>query len=121
MRNHFGVNRLGQIAARAALADQDYLHEVVAKVAAGRDRIAQIAAASGLASIRSATNFVAVDCGRDGAYALGVLKALEARGVFVRKPTARGLDQHIRISAGRPEELDALAEMLPLALMDASG
>ena len=119
VRNHFGVNRLGQVAARVALADQPYLNEVVAKVAAGRIRIAEIAAAAGLASIPSSTNFVAVDCGRDGAYALAVLKALEARGVFVRKPMAPGLDRHIRISVGRPEELDVLAEVLPPALRDA--
>ncbi len=118
VRNHFGVTRLSQIAAQAALEDQDYLRSVVALVAAGRDRIAGIAAACGLATVESATNFVAIDCGRDGAYALAVLKALEARQVFVRKPMAPGLDRHIRISVGRPEELDILAERLPLALAD---
>lgn len=120
VRNHFGVTRLGQVAALAALADQAYLAEVVANVAAGRERIAEIAAASGLASVESATNFVAVDCGRDGGFALGVLRALEARRIFVRKPMAPGLDQHIRISVGRPQELDYLAEQLPAALADAS-
>jgi len=120
VRNHFGVTRLGQVAAHAAPADQPYLRDVVAKVAAGRSRIADIAAASGLRSVESATNFVAVDCGRDGAFALGVLKALEARQVFVRKPMAPGLAQHIRISVGRPEELDYLAEQLPFALSDAA-
>jgi histidinol-phosphate aminotransferase len=120
VRNHFGVTRLGQVAALAALADQAYLSEVVANVAAGRDRIMAIAATNGLASVESATNFVAVDCGRDGAYALLVLKALEARRIFVRKPMAPGLDQHIRISVGRVEELDYLAGQLPLALAEAS-
>lgn len=119
VRNHFGVTRLSQIAARAALADQDWLRDVVARVVAGRARIAEIAAASGLSAIESATNFVAIDCGGDGAHALKVLKALEARQVFVRKPMAPGLDQHIRISVGRPEELDLVAERLPLALADA--
>lgn len=121
VRNHFGVTRLSQVAAMAALADQDWLARVVAQVAAGRERIYAIAADSGLSAVRSATNFVAVDCGRDGDYALGVLRALEARGVFVRKPTAPGLDRHIRISVGRPEELDVVAAELPLALRDAAG
>lgn len=120
VRNHFGVTRLGQVGALAALADQAYLRGVVAQVAAGRARLASIAAANGLASIESATNFVAVDCGRDGDFALRVLKALELRQVFVRKPMAPGLDQHIRISVGRAEELDYLAEQLPLAMAEAA-
>jgi histidinol-phosphate aminotransferase len=106
------------VAAIAALEDQAWLRDVVAKVAAGRDRIAEIAAANELKSIPSATNFVAIDCGRDGAYALGVLKALEARGVFVRKPMAPVLDRCIRASVGLPAELDIFAEELPRALRD---
>lgn len=119
VRNHFGVTRLSQVAALAALADQEWLRQVVAKVAAGRERIYAIAAANGLAAVPSATNFVVTDCGHDGDYAMRVLKALEARGVFVRKPMAPGLDRHIRISVGRPEELDVVASELPRALSDA--
>ncbi|WP_055049462.1 pyridoxal phosphate-dependent aminotransferase [Devosia sp. A16] len=120
VRNHFGVTRLSQVAAMAALADQAWLAEVVAKVAAGRERLYAIATENGLASVPSATNFVAIDCGRDGAYAMEVLRALERRGVFVRKPMAPGLDRHIRISVGRPEELDVVAAELPAALQDAA-
>ena len=39
LRNHFGVTRMSQIAAFAALGDQDWLADVVRKVAAARDRI----------------------------------------------------------------------------------
>ncbi len=116
VRNHFGVTRLSQVAAMAALADRDWLAQVVANVVAGRERIYAIGAENGLAAVTSATNFVAVDCGRDGDYAMRVLKGLEARGVFVRKPMAPGLDRHIRISVGRPEELDVVAAELPKAL-----
>ncbi|MHB1103252.1 MAG: pyridoxal phosphate-dependent aminotransferase [Devosia sp.] len=119
VRNHFGVNRMAQVSAQAALTDQSYLRSVVARVAEGRERIARIARNNNLAAIASATNFVAVDCGRDGAYALAVLKALAARGVFVRKPMAPILDRCIRISVGLPEELDIVAEELPGALRDA--
>ena len=48
-----------------------------------------------------------------------MLKALERRGVFVRKPMAPGLDRHIRISVGRDEELDVVAAELPGALREA--
>ncbi|SFZ82758.1 histidinol-phosphate aminotransferase [Devosia enhydra] len=121
VRNHFGVTRMGQVAALAALEDQAWLTEVVQRITAARDRIGAIAADSGLVALPSATNFVAVDCGRDGAYALAVLKALEARGVFVRKPMAHPLDRCIRISAGLPADLDILADELPRALKAADG
>ncbi|HEY0854741.1 MAG TPA: pyridoxal phosphate-dependent aminotransferase, partial [Devosia sp.] len=71
-------------------------------------------------SVPSATNFVAIDCGRDGAFAMKVLKALEARGVFVRKPMAPGLDRCIRVSVGPAAELDVFAAEFPLALHDAA-
>ena len=116
VRNHFGVTRLSQIAALAALEHQAWLHEVVAKVAAGRDRLEAIAVDNGLAFVTSATNFVAIDCGRDGAFALSVLRKLEARGVFVRKPMAPGLDRCIRVSVGLDAEMDVFAEELPGAL-----
>lgn len=121
VRNHYGVSRMAQIAGLAALRDQTYLHEVVAKVAAGRERIAGIARANGLSPIPSATNFVTVDCGRDGAFAMKIMQALLSRDVFIRKPMVPVLDRCIRISVGLPHELDILAEELPGALAAARG
>lgn len=121
VRNHFGVNRLAQAAALAALADQDYLSATVTAIAEARDRIATIAQTNGLRALPSATNFVAVDCGRDGDYAALVLTELAQRGVFIRKPMTNGLDHHIRISAAPQAALDILAETLPAALRAAYG
>jgi histidinol-phosphate aminotransferase len=120
IRNHFGVNRLGQIAALAALADQHYLTMAVRKIAEARHRIGAIAAANGLKALPSATNFVAIDCGRDGHFAKRVLDELVARDVFVRMPSVRPLDRCIRVSAGRAGDLDLLAEALPQALRAAA-
>lgn len=119
VRNHYGINKMAQVSGLAALADQAYLHEAVARIAAARDRIAAIARDNGLKPIPSATNFVAVDCGADGAFALKVLQGLLDRGIFVRKPIAPGLDRCIRISAGLDDQLDMLAEELPKALAQA--
>lgn len=116
IRDHYGVSRMAQIAGLAALSDQAYLHEVIAKVAAGRERIAGIARENGLSPIPSATNFVTIDCGRDGAFALKVLQNLIARGIFIRKPMAPRLDRCIRISVGLADELTLFAEELPGAL-----
>ncbi len=116
IRNHFDVTRMSQAGAMAALADQDFLREAVAKIAAARARIGEIAEANGLQAIASATNFVAVDCGRDGGYARRVLSALIDAGIFVRMPGVAPLDRCIRISAGTARDLDLLADALPGAL-----
>ncbi|MBC2835716.1 pyridoxal phosphate-dependent aminotransferase [Paragemmobacter straminiformis] len=121
VRNHFGLGRVAQAGAIAALADQAWLAGVKAKVVEARDRIAVIAGANGLRPLPSATNFVTVDCGRDGDFARRVLGGLIERGVFVRMPGVAPLDRCIRISCGREADLAVLAEMLPLALKAARG
>jgi len=116
IRNHYGINRVGQIGALAALADQVYLAEAVAKIARARERIAEIAIANGLAPIPSAANFVTLDCRRDGAFAKRVMEALIARDVFVRMPSVAPLNRCIRVSCGREEDLVLFAAELPTAL-----
>lgn len=120
IRNHFGVTKLGQVAGIAALADQGHLHSVVGKVAAAREQIAAIAKRNGLTPLPSATNFVTIDCGRDGAHAKRVLDALVASGVFVRMPGVAPLNRCIRVTAGTAEDLSIFAEELPKALKAAS-
>jgi histidinol-phosphate aminotransferase len=116
VRNHYGMTRMAQAAGLAALADQAYLGEVVKRVAAARDRIATTAHANGLMPLPSATNFVTVDCGRDGAFAKRVLDALLDADIFVRKPMAPGLDRCIRITAGPDADIGLLEAALPAAL-----
>jgi histidinol-phosphate aminotransferase len=119
IRNHFGITRMGQIAGVAALADQNHLRSVVARIETARGQIAAIARENGLTPLPSATNFVTIDCGRDGEYAKRILDALVANGVFVRMPGIAPLNRCIRITAGMPEDLAVLAEELPRALQAA--
>ncbi|WP_151720732.1 pyridoxal phosphate-dependent aminotransferase [Gemmobacter serpentinus] len=119
VRNHFGMGRIAQAGALAALADQDWLREVKARVSAARDEIARIATENGLSPLPSATNFVTIDCGQDGAFARKVLTALVARGIFIRMPFVAPHDRCIRVSCGDATALAAFAEALPLALIDA--
>ncbi len=116
IRNHFGMNRSAQIGALAALLDQDWLRETVAKVRIARDELGVIARQNGLVALPSATNFVAIDCGRDGAYARRVLAELEKRGIFARMPGVAPMDRCIRVSCAPKAELELFAEALPEAL-----
>ncbi len=116
VRNHFGMNRSAQAGALAALADQAWLTEVKDRVAQARTRIAQIAQENGLLPLPSATNFVTLDCGHDGAFAKAVLDGLVARGIFVRMPFVAPQNRCIRISCGTGDDLNALAAALPDAI-----
>ncbi len=116
VRNHFGMSRIGQAGALAALADTDYLTHIQRLTIKARKRLSAIAAANGLVPLPSATNFVTMDCGRDGAYARAVLAALIAQGIFVRMPGVAPLDRCIRVSLGTDAALDAFEAALPRAL-----
>lgn len=116
IRNHYGINRVGQIGALVALQDQDYLAEAIARIARARDIISAIARDNGLEPLPSAANFVTIDCGRDGAFAKRVLDGVLERDVFARMPGVAPLNRCIRVSCGRDEDLAVFAEVLPLAL-----
>ncbi|WP_317055694.1 pyridoxal phosphate-dependent aminotransferase [Roseovarius rhodophyticola] len=121
IRNHFGMNRVAQIGAPVALQDAQWLAKTCADVAAARDRISEIASGNGLLALPSATNFVAVECGLDGAFARRVLAALVEQGVFVRMPFVAPQDRCIRISCGPKADMELLEKTLPKALQIARG
>ena len=79
-------------------------------------RISEIARDNGLTALPTAANFVAIDCGRDDAYAKAVLDGLIDVGVFVRMPFVAPQNRCIRISAGTEADLDILAEALSRVL-----
>ncbi|MEK9642651.1 MAG: pyridoxal phosphate-dependent aminotransferase [Paracoccaceae bacterium] len=116
IRNHFGMNRVAQIGAIAALSDQQWVSHLRDEVSEARARIGEIAAQNGLSIIASATNFVSIDCGRDGGFAKAVLANLVREGIFVRMPFVAPQDRCIRVSAGPKADLDLFAKILPKAL-----
>ncbi len=116
IRNHFGMSRISQAGALAALADRAYLAEVVKRIEAARRDLSHIARRHGLTPLASATNFVTIDCGADGAFARKVLAELVARDIFVRMPFVAPHDRCIRVSCGRSQDLARFAAALPDAL-----
>jgi histidinol-phosphate aminotransferase len=119
VRDHFGMSRVSQAGALAALADQGWLREVQARTVTARARLSAIAKANGLRPLPSATNFVTIDCGRDGDHARKVLAELGQRGIFIRMPGVAPLERCIRISLGDDATLDLLEDALPLTLQAA--
>ncbi len=119
VRNHFGIGRIAQAGALAALKDADHLADVRAQVARARDTLADIAARNGLRALPSATNFVAIDCGNGDERARAILGALMAQDIFVRMPFVAPQNRCIRVSVGDAAALDAFAQALPVALRKA--
>lgn len=120
VRNHYGINRVGQIGAKAALADGDHLTRVRADVAAAREHLARIARGCGLEPLASDAAFVAMRCPEGAAYANRLLQALIERDVFVRKPMVPQLADLIRVSVGRNDELDLFQVALKAARAELS-
>lgn len=116
IRNHFGVSLPTQAGALAALNDREHLKASIAFNVRAREELARIADANGLRALPSATNFVAIDCGGDGALSQAVLEALGELDIFVRRPGVAPLDRCIRVSAGTDDDLALFAEALPQAL-----
>ena len=119
IRNHFGMARISQAGALAALGDQAHLRKTLARVAEARNEIARIVRENALVPLPSAANFITADCGHDGDFARALVAGLAKRGVFVRMPFVAPEDRCIRISAGTAQDLDALATALPAALEEA--
>ena len=83
---------------------------------AGREMLGEIARDHGFTPLPSATNFVTMDCGRDGAFARLVLAELLSRNVFARMPGAPPLDRCIRVSTSSKSDLEIFRAALTPAL-----
>ena len=117
IRQHFGVNRNGQIAALASLEDDAFIEHVVAEVARGRNDYYALAAKHGLRAVPSLTNFVCIEIGTR-AQAEQFLEDMLRRGVFLRKPLAPPLDGYVRVTVGTPEERAQFAKIFSEAIND---
>jgi histidinol-phosphate aminotransferase len=111
IKQPYNVSVAAAAAAIAALEDLAWLEERVRRIVQERERLVQFL--SDLPYLRpypSQANFVLCQVvERD---ALQLKKALEQEGILVRHFAKPGLNDHIRISAGRPEEIDILVATL---------
>lgn len=120
VRNHFGLGRVAQAGALAALGDTAHVARVRDQVVQARAAFGATAVKNGLQPLDSATNFLTIDCGRDGGFARSVRDALAAEGVFVRMPFVAPHDRCIRVSLGSDEACAVFADALPRALSAAA-
>ncbi len=107
IKQPYNINVAASLAAVASLADKEWLQEKVQLLVAEKERLfAELGTISYLNPFPSQSNFIL--CRVNGRDAQTLKQALEQAGILVRYFNKPGLDNCIRISAGRQEETDRL-------------
>ena len=112
-REPFNVNSLGQLAASAAIKDQNFINICKEKNRQGLEQFYEFCRQYQLDFYPTQTNFILIDCKIDGNQ---VFQSLLERGYIVRSGKALGFPTAVRITVGSFEQnegvLKALGEFL---------
>jgi histidinol-phosphate aminotransferase len=101
VRQPFNTGTLSQVAALAALDDEEFLHRTQDTVAEGLVYLYQEIERMGLNYVPTQANFFLIEVPTD---AKTIYEAMLRRGVIVRPMNSYGMARYIRINAGLPEE-----------------
>ncbi|MFF0952882.1 histidinol-phosphate transaminase [Rhizobium leguminosarum] len=107
----FNVNAAAQLAAVAALDDENWMRNSVASVVKERERMAGEITALGFFVPESQTNFLFIDVGCDSSIAF---EHLLSHGVIVKPWKEQGFASFIRVTVGLPTENDRFLDALRL-------
>lgn len=102
IRPPFNVNMVGQVAAVAALADQQFIRSSVQANRRGKIYLANELENRGVTVIPSAANFLLIKVAPYSGKT--IFQRLLTRGVIVRPLDEYGLPEYIRVSIGKPDE-----------------
>jgi histidinol-phosphate aminotransferase len=109
--NPGSVSLLSQVAARAAMEDQEAVREVGRLIAQQREYLSTAISALGLTVVRSQTNFILVDfvTAED---AVSAFEFLRKHRLVVRPMGGYGLPSCLRITIGTGEQMQMTAQTL---------
>lgn len=113
VRQPFNVSTLGQIAAAAALEDQEHVAWCLRENQTQMGRLIEFCSKKSLNYIPSVGNFVAVEFGPQ---AEAIHQSLLQKGVIVRPLENYAMPNHLRITLGRDYEMDELFTTLEALL-----
>lgn len=116
-REPFNVNSLAQVAAIAALGDEDHIRATVENNRRGLDRLTHALEENGAKVCETYANFVFADLGRSSR---DVFQALLKKGIIIRSGEIFCTPTCARVSVGTEEEMNAFIAELPAALASAS-
>jgi histidinol-phosphate aminotransferase len=104
--NSYPTDLLSQKIGEIAVGDVAYYERITRKIVETRDRFSAAAEALGWRVLPSKANFVFTSL--PGTQGETVYKRLKERGILVRYFDTKGIREFVRISVGRPEEMDRL-------------
>jgi len=105
----FEVNRLAQVAAYAALDDEEYLQMVVSENKKALDTLSEYFTEKGWHYYKSFANFIWVDTGMDSKK---LFEDLQKKGIIIRPGFLWGWDTWLRISTGTEEQMRFFIEKM---------
>jgi histidinol-phosphate aminotransferase len=111
-RHPFNVNRLAEVAAEAALDDDEYRERLRRVIWEGIAYLTRELGALGFEVWPSDANFLLARPGSAWAAPRGVFEQLLREGVIVRPLGGFGMPEHVRITVGLPEENERLVKAL---------
>lgn len=114
VRQPFNMNALAQVGAIAALSDDDFAERSLKMTRDGLDYLNAEFKALGLTPCPSEANFMMT--GLNGRLADEVFQALLRQGVITRSLSSFGLNGHLRVNAGLPQEMETLIRALKAVL-----
>jgi histidinol-phosphate aminotransferase len=111
VKQPYNLNAAAEIATLASLDDLEYIRGRIGAIVRERERLfGLLSALPGFEVTPSASNFLL--CRLHDVAARDVHKQLLDRGILVRYFDTPLLQNHIRVTAGRPEQTDALMTAL---------
>ena len=113
VRHPFNVNDLSQIAALAALQDQEFVEKTLEVNRKGIKFLSEAFDALGLPYMGLHANFITV---KVGPHADDIVQYLLKKGIIVRRMKSYDLPEWIRVSVGTPEQNERFLEVLKEAL-----
>ena len=105
----FDVNQAAQVAAIAALGDEEHVQNTRKMNAEGVKVLTDAFESFGFKVLPTQANFI---CVRIGERAKEMVAFLEQNGMIIRGLTSFGMPEHVRITLGKPEENAFLLELV---------
>ena len=116
VKDSYNLNRLSLVAATAALQDMPWMARNVGRIQRGRKQLSRGLKRLGLQVYPSQANFVMAR--REGQNLLGLYEELKRRKILVRYFDVPGLQDSLRITVGRPQEIKRLLQEMEAICRD---
>jgi histidinol-phosphate aminotransferase len=118
LRQPFNVGSAAQAAAVAALSDISHATETLENNRSGKKELCEFLTTHGIPFLQSEANFV---CAQTGPATEHLVRALAERRISIRPLASFGLPEHVRISVGTQQEMQAFYSAMAAALTEHAG